>query len=232
VAALAPIVRRRSVMTDLHAMVRAVPMPDRVRQLPVDPKRRVPVPWFVAWVDGVPDFRVADKLRDAIRFDLCWVCGQHRGRYGTFVIGPMCAVNRTTAEPPCHADCAEWSARVCPFLTRPHARRRENNMPDGHSDPAGIMIRRNPGVTLLWTTREWRIVPDGNGGRLFSLGDPTAVAWWAEGRNATRAEVLASIDSGMPILRGIAEAEGPRAVAELDAQRRAVDPLVPVEAGP
>jgi hypothetical protein len=210
----------------LHAMVRDVPMPSRVRRLPVDPVRRIPVPWFVAWVDGKPDFRVADKLIEAVRFNRCWVCGQVRGRYATFVIGPMCTVNRTTAEPACHADCAEWSARVCPFLSRPHARRREANMPDGHVEPAGIAILRNPGVTCLWTTRTWRTFGVDNG-ILFGLGAATSVTWWANGRAATRAEVLESVDSGMPILRDIAVQEGPKAVAQLDRQRLAIEPILP-----
>lgn len=208
-----------------------IPAPANVRHLPMDPKRGIPVPWFVAWIDGQPEFRVADKLRDAIRFGLCWVCGRKRGRYGTFLTGPMCAVNRNTAEPPCHLECAVWSAQVCPFLTRPHARRRDRNLPEGSSDPGGISIKRNPGVSLLWTTRQWRVVGDGRGGVLFSLGDPSGVQWWAEGRAATRAEVEASVESGLPILREMAEAEGPRAVAELDAQVRAVAPYLPAEGG-
>lgn len=204
-----------------------VVMPPNVRHLPIDPKRGVPVPWFVAWIDGGPEFRVADKLRDAIRFDLCWVCGRKRGRFGTFVAGPMCGVNRTSAEPPCHRDCAVWSAQVCPFLTRPHARRRERNMPEGSVDPAGIALKRNPGVTMLWTTRDWKLFDAGRGGVLFHFGDPTDVQWWAEGRTATRAEVEASVDSGLPALREMAEAESPEAVAELESYVRRFQPFLP-----
>lgn len=202
--------------------------PANVRHLPIDPKRGIPVPWFVAWIDGVPEFRVADKLRDAIRFDLCWVCGRKRGRFGTFVAGPMCGVNRTSAEPPCHKDCAVWSAQVCPFLNRPHARRRERNMPEGSTDPAGIALKRNPGVTMLWTTRDWELFGDGRGGSLFRFGEPTQVQWWAEGRHATDAEVDASIESGLPALQEMAEAESPEAVAELEAYVRRLQPLLPV----
>jgi hypothetical protein len=34
-------------------------MPESVGRLPVD-HRGYPVPWFVAWIDGKPEFRCAD----------------------------------------------------------------------------------------------------------------------------------------------------------------------------
>lgn len=177
------------------------PLPERMRHLPID-ERGYPVPWFVAWVDGKPEFRVADnqKWTQCVRYSRCWVCGEVVGKFKTFVIGPMCAVNRTTSEPACHLDCAIFSATACPFLTLPKAKRNERNLPEGNSEPGGISIRRNPGVTCLWTTLGYRVFETGTG-PLFRLGDPTSVEWYAEKRQATRAEILASIDSGMPLLR-------------------------------
>lgn len=160
-----------------------------------------------------------------MRFKTCWLCGGPLGANATFVIGPMCAINRVSAEPPSHRDCAEYAAKACPFLTNPAMRRRERNMPDGTVLPDGDMITRNPGVALTWTSRTWRMMP---GHRLFQVGEPTALAWWAHGRPATRAEVLASIDSGLPLLRQAAESDPrPRAaLAELERQHaRALDLL-------
>lgn len=202
-----------------------IELPEAMRRLPTDKHGR-PVPWFVAWIDGVPDFRVVgeSKITDAVRFDLCWVCGRRRGRFATFVIGPMCAVNRVSAEPPSHADCAAYSARACPFLTRPTMRRRETGLDElDTADPAGHMIERNPGVALLWTSRTWRLTPD----RLFGVGEPTDVRWYAEGRAATREEVLTSIDAGLPLLREMAEKDGPRAERQLEAMHERALELVP-----
>lgn len=205
--------------------------------LPVD-RRGYPVPWFVEWVgddgqparvgEGTPDFRImrADAIAEAHRFQRCWICGTRRGSHQTFVIGPMCAVNRTSAEPPSHTECAEWSVRACPFLTRPHMHRREAGLPDEVADPAGIMLPRNPGVTLLWTTKRYSLKPAPNG-VLFDIGDPVQVSWWAEGRAATRDEIEASIDSGLPTLRGYAEQDGPRAVRQLERQVAAALELLP-----
>jgi hypothetical protein len=170
--------------------------------------RGYPVPYFVAWVDGKPEFRIADNQKWArcVRAGHCWVCGDVVGKFKTFVIGPMCAVNRTTSEPPCHLECAVFSATACPFLTLPKAQRRDANMPEGNALPGGICLMRNPGVTCLWTTLSYQIMDAGNG-YLFRIGDPTDVQWYAQKRPATREEILESIDSGMPLLREQCEKE-------------------------
>ncbi|GJE33189.1 hypothetical protein [Methylobacterium oxalidis] len=204
--------------------------PDRLASRPVD-GRGFPVPWFVAWVDGTPDFRCVapGKLEEAVRRSLCWVCGRPLGRFKTFVTGPLCAVNGVSAEPPSHRDCAEHSARACPFLSRPRMRRNDKDLPDEAPHPAGRMIDRNPGVALLWTTRSYRVLPVA-GGALFSVGPPVSVQWFAEGREARRAEVVASLESGLPLLRSEAEKDGPEALAVLDRLYRQAMRWVPTEA--
>lgn len=51
--------------------------------------------------------------------------------------------------------------------------------------------------------------------------------WFARGREATRADVLASISSGLHILRETAEQDGPEAVAELEAPHARALGLMP-----
>jgi hypothetical protein len=137
----------------------------------------------------------------------------------------MCAVNRVSAEPPSHLDCAIYAAQACPFLANPNMVRRERGLVEmGRVEPAGVMITRNPGVALVWSTRTWAPFK-APGGALFNIGDPTAVRWYAHGRVATRDEVLAAIDAGLPALREIAEAEG--AGAQLDGELARALELVP-----
>jgi hypothetical protein len=189
------------------------PIPERMRLLPID-ARGYPVPWFVDWINGVPDFRVMDRRKWwlSIRFGDCWLCGEPVGKWKTFVIGPMCAVNRTTSEPGCHYACAEFAAMACPFMTLPRAQRRNANLPP-HQHQGGMPIDRNPGATCLWTTQFFELfdglleagpVPGANPGQLLRLGDPKTVQWYAEGRLATREEVWASIESGLPLLEDLA----------------------------
>src|SRR5262249_30915126 len=155
------------------------PLPERILALPVDPARGYPVPWFVTWMDGKPEFRVADgaKFRRAVNESLCWVCRQSLGRFKAFVVGPICTVNRIGAAPPCHLVCAEYADRACPFLSKPQMVRRENDLPPPEmTGCAGHMITRNPGCSAVWVTREHRTVSDGKGGLLFRLGVPTQVS--------------------------------------------------------
>lgn len=205
-------------------------MPPGIARLPKDKHGR-PIPWFVLTDDnGTPDFRVIrrDGIEDAQRYQLCWVCGQHRSRFGAFVIGPMCAINRVAAEPPCHRDCAIYSARACPFLATPNMVRRERGLPEDRH-VAGVMVPRNPGVALVWVTRSWTPtrVP---GGELFELGDPTETLWYAHGRTATPAEIRHSVDTGLPILREAAETmDGPQGLVQLEQAIAAAQRFFPVD---
>lgn len=176
------------------------PLPPRIAALPISEKG-YPVPYFVAYVDGKPDFRVADgeKIIPAMKHSLCWVCGQKLGRHISFVVGPMCTVNRISGEPPSHRDCAEFSAQACPFMVYPRAERREANMPDGTRDPGGKMLTHNPGVAAIWTTRSMTVEMAG-GGVVFKMGLPEAVEWYTKGRHATHEEVLEAMKAGMPHL--------------------------------
>ena len=173
-------------------------IPPRIAKLPTD-ARGYPVPWFVAWIDGAPDFRVVEQGRigEAILDQRCWICGEKLGRYLAFVIGPMCAVNRISSEPPSHRECAEFAARACPFLTMPKMKRNEKGLPEDYQAPAGVFIKRNPGVAVLWISESYHLIKD-RGGVLFEVGKPVEVLWFAEGRKATRAEIMESITSGFP----------------------------------
>lgn len=206
-------------------------LPERMRSLPIDDRGFV-VPWFVAWIDGKPEFRGMDagKWSAAVREKLCWVCGQKLGKYLCFAIGPMCGVNRTTSEPPCHLECARWSAKNCPFLSRPKMTRREDEALLEHSKgkigTGGFGIKRNPGVALLWVTKSYEVYRDGMGGWLIEIGDPVEVEWYSEGRPATRAEVEESIRTGLPFLEELARQE-PGGLEALEEMKAGVVPLYP-----
>lgn len=181
--------------------------PARMKRLPID-ERGYPVPWFVSWIDGKPEFRIADarKLALAVRDKRCWVCGELLGRNFTFVIGPMCSVNLISSEPPSHRECAEYSVVACPFLVKPQMVRREKGIPE-EADCAGTMIEHNPGVSLLWDTRKYKVQVE-KVGVLFHLGEPTEIRCYAKGRRATEQEVRESIDRGLPRLIEAASQDG------------------------
>jgi hypothetical protein len=187
--------------------------------------RGFPVPWFVAWKDGEPMFPVVEerKLIQAYRLQLCWVCGKPLGKWKASVIGPMCAVNRTISEPQSHVDCAQFSAKHCPFLSQPMMKRvPDKKLPENRKAAAGNGIMRNPGAVAVWVETEQTKPFKAGDGILFELGNPERVEWYAYGREATREEVLESIESGLPLLMDTIQQEEPefRAAARDELERR------------
>ena len=206
------------------------PLPELMRHLPVD-KRGWVIPYFVAWVNGEPEFRAMDpaKWKRCARERLCWVCGQKLGSYLAFTLGPMCTITRTTPEPPSHRVCAEWSAINCPFLSRPHMVRREDelvNTESAKNNVAGEMIARNPGAVAVWITRSYKIWHDGRNKPLITVGDPEEVRWYAQGRPATREEVEESIRTGLPLLEATCEGNA-QCLKDLAERHRAMLHLLP-----
>jgi len=227
---------------DYAASIRDVPMPQRIKWLPVSPKG-YPTPWFVCWLledlDGEPhpvhpdtpgakpDFRVVAPGRIALAYkaNRCWICGQPLGSHRVYNIGPMCVVNRVTSEPPSHRECAEYAAKACPFLTNPREKRNEKNLMEG-ATAAGMMIARNPGVVALYETKHAKPFRAGDGW-LFRLGPPDRLDWYAEGRVATHHEVMESIRTGLPLLMAEAEKDGPEAMRELEKMYGEAMPFLP-----
>jgi hypothetical protein len=209
----------------LHTSLTGIEMPERIKRLPVD-KRGFPVPKFVAVINGEPDHRVVNPkwFVPAVNSKLCWICGEPMGRYFTSIIGCMCSVNRVISEPPSHRDCAEFSVKACPFLSRPTMHRREAGMPDNKVEAAGFGLKRNPGVACLWISKQYPKpfrAQAGQQGVLFELGNPVETIWYREGRLATRAEVEEAVSEGLPNLLTPATEEGPEAVAALKRMAKA-----------
>ena len=190
------------------------------------------MPAFVDEIDGKRDFRFFSPTHwvRCVKWRRCWVCGDALGSYLAFVLGPMCTVSRSTSEPPCHLECARWSATYCPFLSRPRMVRREDELTDANrANSAGCPILRNPGCCAVWTARDYKIFYDDKGKPLIEVGEAVSVEWYAEGRVATRAEVLASIESGLPLLEEKAreDKDPAAAMAELHARVYAIEGLLP-----
>jgi hypothetical protein len=186
----------------------AVEVPRNMRGLPVDERGYV-IPWFVKYVGGKPDFRIADtgKWEKAVQFKLCWVCGNpFTNRRYAFAIGPMCTVNKVSSEPPSHEECAIYAAKVCPFLANANRERREDELTDG-CVASGEMIKRNPGVTAIYITRDYKTfkAKHTDNTPLFELGAPLAVHWYRNAEIAANVDILRSMATGYPLLRSMAD---------------------------
>lgn len=201
-------------------------MPARMNGRPID-HRGFPVPWFVTNKDdaGNWDFRVVEESRknEAIRHRKCWVSGEPLGRAVAFVVGPMCIINRVSSDPPVIPEIAEWSARICPFLSRPLAQR---PLFDGQADTPGLMVADNPGMNAVWVTRDYTYGRHG----LFHIGEePVRVSWWRKGVEVTGDTEAQSIyEARAAKLREMASSEGAAAMAYFARLKTSADRFAPV----
>lgn len=185
----------------MNSLVQTTPAPREIARLPVDP-RGYPIPWFVAYFNGKPDFRVPDpqKVLKAMKQQRCYICGGPLGTRKTFVFGPASVIQYIAGEPPSHLTCAVYAVQVCPWLALPRARRRESNMPDLSQLPVSVsdgkyMIQTNPGISALTTVKRYAIGSNADGSLLLHLDGVESVEWWRERRLATRAEVASAFES-------------------------------------
>lgn len=158
-------------------------------------KSGLPIPFFVVMESGIPEFRVADgrKALACVQHQRCWICGKEMepGR-SVFVVGPSALLNRVSAEPPSHSECARYAVRVCPFMSNPDFVRRKEHFPDGTISP-GLSIKENPGVMLLWYASGYKIESSSNGGGLFIIPNPSKIVYFRHGRKATGEEIQAAL---------------------------------------
>lgn len=99
----------------------------------------LPVPEAVKWIDGKPDFRAVDeeKLARSIRYQLCAVCGRKLGLSCYWIGGVNCAANHFFLDYAMHKECAEESARLCPFLNGSRQHYRGELDPHPEQDTSG-----------------------------------------------------------------------------------------------
>lgn len=188
-------------LSELNESIRRIPLPDNMKDRPVS-RQGYPVPFFAGKVDGEWDFRVVhpETTIKCLRQHLCWICGKPMGSKKAFVVGPMCVITRTSAEPPSHHSCGVYAAIACPFLASPRMKRNEVALPEGNVPPSGIAIMRNPGCAAVLVTRTLKPFDDGRGGLLIQMGRPEAVEWYATRGFATYTQVMESIIGGVQLL--------------------------------
>ena len=94
--------------------------------------------------------------------------------------------------------------------------------------PPGGMEQHNPGVSVVWATASVQETLHRDGKtRLLQLGQPSRVAWFLEGRPASRDEVLEAVEAVIAFYRPKVDAAGPAAARQLAEYSERMLALVP-----
>lgn len=104
-------------------------IPKELSHLKVDP-RGYPIPFFVSYIDGKPEFRFMnfDRVLMIIHKKLCHICGKKLPKdYCYFIAGPMGLKNGISSDAGMHRICAEFSLKACPHLFLQNADYRKND---------------------------------------------------------------------------------------------------------
>src|SRR5437879_3798481 len=106
----------------------SAPLPPTLAARPVDPRRRLPVPYVSVHIrDGieVTDFTAIDRERglQAGHARLCGLCGTALGYWIAFLGGPNTMRFRDFTDPPAHLACSLAALALCPHIALAHARR-------------------------------------------------------------------------------------------------------------
>ena len=151
--------------------MRQIEIPSFLAHLKVD-GRGYPIPFFVGYIDGKPDFRLLDAKKQVICFEqkLCSVCGKKLFKDSLFFIsGPQGLSNAISTDPGMHRDCAEYSMKFCPHLYFEKSERRETGevyqLAKMNTDQAVIVAKPNE-LFVIKADKYWK-VPNPQGGGFY-----------------------------------------------------------------
>jgi len=181
-------------------------IPPRIARLPKD-KRGYPIPWNVLrGVDDTPIFTVndQDKHMQALRSNLCPICGERLGKWRWFVGGIRSAFDPNGAyyDLPGHHECETFALQICPYLALPVYLGRID-VPDPAKLPPGMvttnitMIPERPDVFVSVASDGLEIIGlnDNAGTPVIRPRKPyLAYEFWLHGAEITALQAL-------PILR-------------------------------
>lgn len=138
-----------------------IDIPKELAHLKID-KRGYPVPFFVSWINGDPEFRYLDKARIDMIIDnkVCHICGKKLHKdYCYFISGPLGYQNRISSDAGMHRVCAEFSLMACPHLYLQKAERRDNDeLGKAIASAPSPVIRDKPSCLFLIKASKFKIV--------------------------------------------------------------------------
>lgn len=126
--------------------------------------KRMPVPYFVAYVGQDPDFRLHDakKQHACLSHRKCAICGKPLPAEAFLISGPLGLKNRVSSDTWMHQACAQFSLDNCPYLSRQHTDRREAGLLS-HTLQADYHAPNKPAEVYLIRTDKYQVLRTSQG---------------------------------------------------------------------
>ncbi|WP_030237823.1 hypothetical protein [Streptomyces sp. NRRL S-350] len=155
------------IQSDLAALL--ANLPERMPELPVDPRRRLPIP-AVSQHGDFHDF-TAINAEQGVRLAQqrrCSICGGDLGYWVAFLGGEQSFQRRGYADPPMHPACAEASLTLCPHIRLQRARRASDSHVMAGATTGEGWVEAKPQRWVLGITRSYdvRMTAARGGGRV------------------------------------------------------------------
>lgn len=131
-------------------------IPPFLEHLPVDPRRKLPVPVINQYEHGT-DFTAINgrKVTELAQARACGICGKALDYWLAFIGGPISYGSRQYADPPMHPACAEFSFTACPHMAIGRARRAtDNHLLTGATTADGFKLDK-PQTWVMGITRSY-----------------------------------------------------------------------------
>ena len=106
--------------------MREMIVPKLMQDLQID-ERGYPIPYFVPFVNGKPNFKYQDAKKKEIcrKYMKCHICGNRLfDKSFWFICGPLGYLNHVSSDEAMHEDCARFSMKYCPHLVNLKAERK------------------------------------------------------------------------------------------------------------
>lgn len=144
-------------------MAFTIPIPKELSHLKVD-KRGYPVPFFVSYIKGEPEFRFLNPDRLQMIFDtkVCNICGKKLPKdYCYFISGPLGLKNCVATDGGMHRVCAEFSLQACPHIFFQKAQYRENDERGkiAAANTPAYQVKEKPTELFLVKVDKWEQFP-------------------------------------------------------------------------
>jgi hypothetical protein len=133
-------------------------IPKELAHLKIDERGYV-IPFFVAFVDNKPDFRLLSTTKQDLCIDkkLCAICGKKLlDKIYFFLSGPHGLNNRISSDPAMHKVCAEYSLVACPHMYLQKAQRRDVDIEKSVLSETLLTLDKPTELFLIRADKYWK----------------------------------------------------------------------------